>query len=203
MRMVEDQTLARHIITALKDEYDQEKPLPHVTELITCLTKSYYNRKSPLPSTDREILFFARGWGLERLLLQNQKRRNEGSIAGIHYSPDFLSPLNIPAELKTTMMSRKMIDSKGLPITWQRQILAYMKATESNVYELVVFSLTTPEIISFKIYAEQEEIDDNWQWLLQRKEEYMQCLESNTVPTPVESFECKECRYYVRCKGGL
>src|SRR5437667_6697 len=51
------------------------KPLPHLTELISCLTKSYYNRYDPLPINPQTALIFVMGIGLEEALLRPHKER--------------------------------------------------------------------------------------------------------------------------------
>lgn len=206
MNTVNNPALSQQVLLLLEQEYTQEKPLPHLTELIYCLTRSYYDRKDALPPTRREILHFALGFGLERILLQHQRKSEVGIVDGVNFSPDFLAFTDLPGELKTTRMSMKKLNEVGIPITWQRQILGYIKCLGISEYELVVLNYVEPDIYSFRVSAETEEIDGNWNWIQTRKTFYMACIESNQVPFPrvfCEDWECRNCRYAIRCEAGV
>jgi len=209
MNLAPNPALAKQVLELLKQEYEMEKPLPHLTELVYCLTKSYYDREKPLPPTEREILLFALGFGLERLLLKHQRKSVVGELDGIHYSPDFMAFTDLPAELKTTRASSSRFGTEFFPETWKRQILGYMKATEVTEYELVVLFLMGnwkppfPDIVSYRISAEQDEIDRNWSWLQQRKIIYLNAIKLKVTPPAkvfAEDWECRECRYSIRCE---
>jgi hypothetical protein len=209
MELVENPALGKAVLELLVQEYTQEKPLPHVTELIYCLTRSYYDRQPDrLPPNEREILLFSSGWGLERLLLKNQQKVAVGILDGIHFSPDFLAFTDVPGELKTTRMGRKRLAESGLPSGWQKQILSYMKCLNITEYELAIFNVIAPELMPFRCKATVEEIEDNWKRLLERKQIYMYCIQQHVAPPAYmfcEEYECGYCRYSVRCeaaKGG-
>ena len=211
MELVANPALGRQILEQLVLEYHIDKPLPHLTELIYCLTKSFWDRKDPLPPTEQEILLFSTGWGLERLLLKHQKEAHEGEVDGIHFTPDFLAFTDIHGELKTTRQSSKKYDEIGagaLPIGWQRQILGYMHCLNTTEYELAVLHLMGeyrppfPTIRTWRVSASQFEIEDNWEWLQTRRGHYLDCLDSNMVPVPYshnEKYECTHCKYKLRC----
>jgi len=187
------------------------KPCPHLTELVYCLTRSYWDRRDPVPPNEREILLFALGWGLERLLLIGERKAAAGCSEGIYYSPDFLAFTDLPAELKTTRMSTRRINSAAdLPVTWQRQILGYMHCLGVTEYELAILFILGdykppfPQLIGYRLSATPEEVASNWQWLLARKELYLTCLAEHIPPPPghvCEEWECKECRYALRCEA--
>lgn len=203
MLLISNPALSRQILQLLEAEYKQDKPLPHLTELIYCLARSYYDRVDPLPATEREILLFAIGCGLERLLLKHQRKVDAGVVDGIHFTPDFLAFTDLPGELKTGRFGRKRIE-EGVPDTWKRQILGYMKCLGVNQFELAYLYIISPELMPFRVKASQEEIDENWQWMLERKVIYLNCMEQNIVPIPrlfAESWECDYCRYSVRCEA--
>jgi len=209
MKLTENPALARQIIELLEQEYKLEKPLPHLTELVYCLTRSYYDRIDPLPANEREILLFALGWGLERLLLKQQRKAEPGIVEGIHYTPDFLAFTDLPGELKTTRMSSGKFSAETMPVTWKRQILGYMKCMEVIGFELAVLFITGdykppfPQGKGYRASADAGEVEANWEWLLERKVIYMNCIEQKLIPFPrmfAEEWECKHCRYAVRCE---
>src|SRR3972149_3270888 len=78
----------------------------HLTELIYCLTASYWKRLDPLPNTGKQDLTMALGIGLERVFIAPEVRAKVGTKDGIDYSPDFWFG-EIPSEMKTTRMSTK------------------------------------------------------------------------------------------------
>lgn len=205
--------LTKQVLQLLEEEYRLVKPIPHLTELIYCLTRSYFDRVSPLVPTSREILLFSVGWGLERLLLKAQRKLEPGCCEGIYYAPDFLAFTEVPGELKTTRIGEDKLtslDPEAFPLTWRQQILGYMKCKEREVFELAVLHLMGnykppfPSMSSFRIEVSREEIEENWAWLQARKETYLAFLAQERVPVPYvfcEPWECKECRYAVRCSA--
>jgi len=213
MKLLDNPSVANQVLELLKQEYEQEKPLPHLTELVYCLRRSYYDRVSPVPPTDREVLLFALGWGLERLLLQGQRRIESGEVSSIHFSPDFLAFTDLPGELKTTRSSSAKFGTGAgqfFPVTWQRQILGYMKCLGVTEYELVVLFMMGkwkppfPEICSYRIRADEAEIEENWEWLQTRKTIYLNSIEHQIVPPArifCEDWECSSCRYALRCQA--
>lgn len=212
MKLLNNPTIAHQVIELLKKEYEMEKPLPHLAELVYCLTRSYYDRMEPLPPTEREILLFAVGLGLERLLLKGQRLAVVGQCEGIHYSPDFIALTDLPGELKTTRSSSSKFGESFFPETWKRQILGYMRCLEVTEYELVVLFLMGnwkppfPDLVSYRVVADEAEILENWRWLQERKQIYLAAIESGIAP-PVkifaEDWECKECRYHLRCANAI
>ena len=210
MELVTNPGLSTQVLELLKQEYEQEKPLPHLVEVIYCLTRSYYDRIDPILPNEREVLLFSLGWGLERLLLKEQRKAVAGVLEGINYSPDFIAFTDLPAELKTTRMSVNRIKvAADLPITWQRQILGYMKCMGTTEYELAVLYLMGnyrppfPQIVSYRLSASQAEIDDNWRWIQTRKTIFLNAVEMKVVPPAplfAESWECQNCRYSIRCE---
>ena len=60
-----------------------------------------------------------------------------------------------------------------------------------------------PELMVWRVEADQEEIDDNWRWVLLRASVYKQFEEAHELPDPFkfnEEWECKECPYRVVCE---
>lgn len=213
MELIENPRLRHEILNLLQQEYLVKKPMPHLTELVYCLTRSYYERMQPVPQTDKEIILFASGWGLERLLLAGERKLEYGCIDGIHYSPDFLAFTELPGELKTTRMSHKRIVQEGLPEGWKRQILGYMHCLGVTEYELGIMFLIQADIVGFRVVATEDEIAENWTMLTTRAAIYLSHIQMEIAPLPYQwcmENECKfggGCRYNIKCeveatKGG-
>jgi len=109
----------------------------HLTDLIYCLTRSYWDKVDPLPPTDEEVLLFSLGWGLQQVLVPREQDAEVLCVDGIYMSPDFISLGGVMAELKTTRQSsrRKNPNSKEyepspFSETWVEQMMGYCYANQ-------------------------------------------------------------------------
>lgn len=213
MKWREDSGMAKEMLQDLGEEIgiggeEYNKVLPHVSELNYCLTASYLNRVMPLPYSEKEVALFVGGVGMEKVLLAPQKQHTEGEFQGIHYNMDFLTKYGkIPAEMKSTRKSSKHFPDE-IPLTWLRQMLAYMKVTNSLEVTLASFHLMGnysppfPTLHCWHGKAEPGEVQANWAWMLLRKQVYLDHLERKTMPkqfTFNEPWECDYCRYKLIC----
>lgn len=231
MRLTEDSRLAQQMLEDLGREIHIDKPLPHVTEVIYCLTHSYMDRFHPLPPTPGETLLFVCGVGLEKVLLQLHRQHLAGEKDGIHFDTDFLNYLDLPGELKTTRISEKtsaqwasvtgipVKDKKGqvidMPETWIRQVLAYFTCNDATEGTLAILHLMGnyappfPSLRTWLVKATEEELHTNWEWMLRRKSVYMGFVDSRVLPEPHRwclPWECtwgQGCRYKIFCDAKL
>ncbi len=176
----------------------------HITELIYCLTSSYWGKIMPLPYAKQQALTMALGIGLERVVIPEDKRAKPGTCEGVDYSPDFWYREELPSELKTTRMSTKKTIERAFPETWMQQIQGYCYAEKKLMYGLSVVHLMGgykppfPEILAVKFLFTQQELKDNWDYLMWRKTVYIQSFADQIPPTPTkwcQDWECKNCRY--------
>lgn len=219
MDFKEDPALITRMLASLEDQLRGDaipKHLPHVTELIYCLTRSWYNRFQPVHISQREVTIFLLGSLLEVILLQKQKYHVGGIVDGISFESDFIAAYDdIPGELKTTRMSASRdpsmpTDKGGLPQTWIKQILSYMRCLDVREMSLVVFFLLGdykppfPSLKAWRVVADIEEIVRNWIWLEDRRDTYLLAVERAIPPTPFEhneEWECENCPYLFYCKA--
>jgi len=183
------------------------KPLPHLTEVLYCLTKSYYDRLQPLPPNPQESLIFVLGVGLEQSLLRPHKKHSSGQYEGLFFEADFLTLRQNVGELKTTRLSAKKGPNE-FPETWTQQILGYLKCLGRTEAALIVLHLMGtynppfPQLKAWRLVATQEEIDSNWQWLQDRKAVYLSHVKEQIVPKQFKynrEWECTNCRYKLIC----
>lgn len=215
MIQTQNKQIEREILDALTLKYitSRSRDTIHVSHLIYCLTKGYYELTDPLPPTDNEVMLFAIGFGLENILLREESHVETGEVDGIKYSPDFVPLSAGKAELKTT----RQATGKPFPETWLEQIMAYSYAEKLLEYDLVVLHITGnykppfPQIVGYRLTFEQVELDANWANLLKRKMVLTVALETKTPPPArvwckVDNkgvyWECKFCRYAIRCGVG-
>ena len=176
----------------------QERLGYHATEAIYCLRKAYWGKTSPLPPTKMELLYFVLGLGVQDALTGGL---DTPAVAkdGIILSPDYWIDDEL-AELKTTRMSEKMLDERGLPEGWINQVKAYCAALGKLECLFVIIPIIRPDLLTYVVTFTQEEVDDGWEWLKARMDELRYCVENKEVPTDMgKDFECKNCRYKMRC----
>lgn len=176
----------------------------HLTELIYCLSEGYWNRIMPLPFERQQAITMALGIGFERVIIPEEKRAKPGTCEGIDYSPDFWFRQEMPSELKTTRMSTRKTYTRDFPDTWIMQIKGYCYAEKKLEYGLSVVHLMGgykppfPEILAVKFKFSQQELKDNWDFLMYRKDVYIQSFADMRPATPTrwcQQWECQNCRY--------
>ena len=209
MKVVSNPEISREVLQRLRDKYLTPKPLPHVTELIYCLTRSYWDRLDPIEPTDHELLLFAVGFGLEEMLLRQEGQEPPKAIEldGITLTPDYIALRGGMVDLKSTRAYPDKVTrepGKGWSETWQEQFMAYAKAFGKLEYTVTVVYIIPAEVASFTFVFTEAELGANWQKMLQRKAQYMEALEAGKVPTPFTTnreWECRFCRYLGRCNS--
>ena len=61
MKWVENDRLSDRLLDIIAEDMKLNKPLPHVTELIYCLTRSYHDRFDYIPLSPKEVVLFSIG----------------------------------------------------------------------------------------------------------------------------------------------
>jgi len=212
MRRIPNPELDRIILNHLADLYKikEKREGIHLSTLVYCLTKSFFDQKSPIMPTDEEVMLFALGLGLQDVLTPKTAATPVFEKDGILYTPDFVFPIDSRyVELKTT---RTSLDKAkvALPETWIEYIMGGCYIRGINSYELATLYILGnykppfPQIYSETLVFEDEELQANWDNLLSRKKVYEGALESNLPPVPFsynKEWECKSCRYKLQCEA--
>ena len=214
MEWKENPQLGDTMLSMIAEDMKLDKPLPHVTELIYCLTRSYYDRFDYIPLAPKEVVLFSIGVELGKGLLRKHRQEVDGVLDGIHFSIDFMglsSEVDTPAEqgvlgeLKSTRQSPKK-DPRDFPDTWRQQLLAYMKANNSLEAIYTVIYVQPAVLKTWEVTATQQEVDENWDWMKERRETYMDFISKGEPPTPFKynkEWECKYCRYRIVCDAAV
>ena len=221
--------LNRQILDAIKDEYALAAPRGgmHVSDLTHCLTKSYWARIDPAPPNDKEIILWAVGFGLERVLIP-RLHVEPLTIDGITGTPDFAFPDGTPADLKSSRMAVESSAGCGIcgepykghtktthghayekappvqfqiPETWRRQFMAYCHMVNSRTFGLVVVHLIPAEIRCYTLHFTEGELAAHWQWMVDRKG-MLESMHEQNNPRPFESnepWECEHCPHSLKC----
>ena len=154
-------------------------------------------------------MLFSLGFALQDVLTPSDADTPVIEKNGIFYSPDMIlsSRLN---EIKTTRKSAKyhyMDDS--LSVTWLDYMMGGCWMMEKVEYDLIIlylmgaYSPPFPQIYAETIQFEKEELETNWQMILEHKAVLDGALASGVPPEPFKNcydWECKWCRYQLVCQ---
>ena len=215
MKRVLNPELDRIILDALAARYKllEKREGLHLSTLNYCLTKGYLDLTSPIDPTDTEVLLFATGYGLQEIMFPATEDKHFEKD-GIVYRPDGVLQVRTQdaeqlVEIKSTRAGVKRYQEGDLPETWITYMKGgcYIRSTKS--YSLSVIYLAerpTAKIISETVYFDDDEIEENWRWIIQRRDLYKAALETDTVPLPfttAPTWMCENCRYKTICDALL
>jgi len=208
MKRIHNPEIEQYALTHLSDLYNirQQRQGIHLSTVIYCLTRAYFDFTQYIQPTEEEVMLFALGYGLQDVLTPQEAEAPVFEKDGITYSPDFMLKMDDTYfEIKTTRMS---IDKGYLPDTWIEYIMGGCYIRDITEYELVVLYMMGNWKPPFpKIYAEtlkfdQEEILENWNRIVTRRNVLKGSLNCKQPPAPklwCKEFECKYCRYKIVC----
>ena len=211
MQFVPDPELREAALEALRNEYkiNVDRPGLHQSALSGCLTRAYHDKTDFNPPTDKSVGFFVIGFAFERVLLASEESRPESfEVDGITLSLDTKNLFG-PADLKTTRKNpngRKGENGFQPPASWPVQFKAYRYGLNQigevgYDFGVIVLHLLGGELMGWRYTFTQEELDENWAWLLQRKRqlEWMLAHEDAQPFQHNADWECLECVYSLRC----
>lgn len=204
MLIRENQELTSTLLAEMMEGISEDRSAQHpsVTDLIDCLTKTYYNSElgSKLEYTDQTKVYFLVGLGLEGALLT---RRKENPVAGqkdgIFYHVDSLDGGLI--EVKSTRASVNRTEEK-FSDRWLRQTKSYAKATGVSFLDVAVIFLIPGEFKVYRVEYDGIELDVHWEWMKHRRDVWLKAKELKRSPEAFrynEEYECKGCQYKMIC----
>ena len=229
MRILEDQEFKAKIIQKIAEREFNVREGVHCSDLLYCLNKQVLRRLCPKPSTENQVLLFSLGWSTQRWI--TGKDEDEETIVkdGIQVTRDCLNN-GFPWELKATFQS------SGKPIeendSWVAQIKAQcyvQKVTTAYLSRLEIMGNwksifgkkeekglpenQKPTLHAYRLEFTQEELEDNWNWLVSRAELFKDLLKRRgedtsepLFPPPLSlpighEWECGFCEYKKECLG--
>lgn len=221
MKLTEDTAFTERILDGVLEKmlgrYDKRKRWqkdedPHLSELLYCLTSSYWqgrDSQGSITHSPKTRLRFAIGVALEDIMLRPVGESQAGTFEGVQYEMDAITEDEHLVEFKSTRMGVKRF-TEDFPIGYYRQLLGYMKVYGVTKAKFTVMFIIPPELITWEVEVTQEEVDRNWEWVQERKQIREDCMKEGTIPLPFtfnEEHECKDCPFKLLCdmeaaKGG-
>lgn len=175
---------------------------PSVTDLIGCLTKSWWDVRAQLEPDDKAKMFMLIGLGLEKsLLVSHRDGVSKGSKDGVFFHSDSWQGGRL-LELKSTRGSKKKYDEGDFPERYLRQIKSYCVEHGVREVDLAVIFVIPAELTVYHIEFSELELHSHWKWVLARKAVWDQAVEENQAPPSFqtnEEWECKGCVYKLIC----
>ena len=118
MKVIDNPELSRLMLDHLTDLYNLKKQRDevHLSTLIYCLTRSFFDMKQDVEPTDMEVMLFALGIGLQNEFTPANTTLPVIRKDGVVFSPDFVIQIGEGqyCEMKTTRMST----ARDFPSTW-------------------------------------------------------------------------------------
>lgn len=204
MKVQINDQLANATLDELMAEIDEDRSgmHPSVTDLVYCLTKSYFNLHQKAKHTRKVKVFFLVGLGLERALLVARKKvETYGENEGVHYHVD--SRDEGLFELKSTRASKKKMDEGDFPEAWLKQTKSYLNLLGGNQVDLGVVFLIPGEFEVYRLTFDERELEENKLWLLSRRDEFNRAVEFGDPPESFkwnQDWECGDCQYKIVCQ---
>ena len=223
MNIVEDIEFRASLLKQIAEREFSVRTGIHQSDLVYCLNKSALRRRVGEETTDKEVLLFSLGWATQRWLTGKDEDEPEKEVDGIKVTCDAVKGI-VPWELKCTFQSSaKPIEDNP---HWIRQIMAQCYVQKTPVAYLSRLELVgnwksifgkkeeknmpeneKPTLHAFRLEFTQDELDRNWAWLRERKELFLQVIETGTLlPKAIalpsgQAWECDWCKFKLECEG--
>jgi len=181
----------------------------HLTDLVFCLRRSFFRRRVNIPPTDHEVLLWLSGRAHHGLLepqVREVKLERDG-IIGTADGIELVDRTVIIQEVKTTRSSSKhsVLEQKH----WLVQGMGYCSLAGADILVLIVLHLLGnwrppfPELRAWRITFTKNELEDNWCYLLARRDILVDSLERGIAPDFRHhyNFECKSCALADACSN--
>ena len=185
MIITENPVMKKQMYDNIRETVTSERTGIHLSDLIYCSRKAYFRKMgmSPPPSDVLCVLWMT-GYAFQNYMFPKDEEIPI-TIDGINCTPDIPSGI----EVKSTRMSSKRFDLDKVT-QYKRQILGYCKALNKLEYDLVVlfvcgnYAPPFPDVNCWHIETTQEEVDANWNEVLQRAVKIKIALMDRVPPEP-------------------
>ncbi len=214
MRFTRNPEREDELIAQFKNEMvDEERKamFPSTTDLIYCLTKAYFKQRYfPELEDRRTILQFYQGLFTEAVIFGEAQNATKGEFEGIFYHTDHVAG-PVLEEAKTTSSSLAKAP-ENIPFYQRRQVLSYMKIEGLSKARFIIWYKSgnykppmKPDLAVWDVLIDPDEVDANWEWMLERKQILETHVDNKTIPKPytyraLGDMECDGCQFESLCK---
>lgn len=223
MQVSFDPGLEKEILDRVKKKFNlnsNSREGLHLSDLTYCITRSYWKKQVGGVLTDNEVLLFAIGLALEKVLLEDETGDNRPEpveLDGILMSPDYI--LNgALAELKSTRIAfvkDALEPNKGWPQGWIKQMMGYSLAVKRGLvkgavdapYRLAILQVIQAQVKGRSFKFLEADLEQFWADVLVRRDALVEALEKKLPPEPFaytdsgksDDWQCTNCAYNALC----
>lgn len=208
--MISSETdLAKKLVEYYKQEFASRDRLNHVTTLLLCKRRIYYEQTRGRRVDDESVIRFMLGHGhhflIEEMIAKFPEFQNYQVVTeqrlevdGITGEPDVVlvepSGEKILVEVKTTRTARKIADY------YVKQMKAYCYMVGTCRAYLIIFRLFNGKFESYEYRFTKEELEEQWNELKNKLNEILECIKQGKPPEPEVGEYCKYCEYRDICR---
>jgi hypothetical protein len=209
MIVLDNPEMRKIVMETLANKYQINQPREglHLSSLVYCLTKYWFDKRQFVKPTETELMLFVVGYGLQDAITPENATIPTYEKDGIIYRPDFELKMGETelGEIKTTRMSQA---KQLIPDTWQTYIKGGLFIREQYTYNLAILYICGnykppfPMLETKTLVFDEDEILDNWGMLIERKAVIELSDATGIPPQPkmwCSSWECDNCRYALKC----
>jgi len=209
--IIEETTqLNKKLIDTLTEQYSKERRGIHVSDLVSCLRKTVYEKIQPIPLSETDLMLFVLGEGHHQVIqllagkgevFSEQKLQMDEVVGTV----DLLDN-GVPIEIKTRRTKDREPEDNHL-----KQLSYYMAMIPSNVGLLLYVMLNNleddePKFICRTITLTNNELGALRDELLHRKNLLTGALKARNpslAPRGENRRECGSCQYFEGCNPQL
>jgi len=179
---------------------------PSVTDLLRCLTQSWWDAHRKLEHGKKKEVFFLIGIGLERSILAARKQNpTAGETEGIYWHVDDNDDGLIEVKSFRGNIRKVELPDGGfaLPDYYVEQVKSYCVMLGVSSVDLGIIYIIPAEFEVYHIEFEAMELAFHRRWLHSRRDVWNQAEAIGKAPESYKhnkDWECKDCQYKLLCE---
>ncbi len=199
--------LKEKLIETLSEQYSEERIGIHVSDLVSCIRKTVFEKLQPRSLSETDLMLFVLGEGHHQIIQLLAGKgvvtvEQEVELDGVIGTVDLLEN-GVPIEIKTRRTKNREPED-----THVRQLSYYMAMVQSNVGVLLYVMLNNleddePKFISRTITLTDDELEGLKEELLYRRDLLAGAVEAKdplSIPGEESFKQCTYCQYSNVCK---
>ena len=208
LQVSKNDALASKLLDEMVEEKleDRTGQHPSVTDLLRCLTASWWDAHRKVEHGKKKEIFFLIGIGLEKSLLAARKQNpTAGETDGIYWHIDDNDDGLI--EVKSYRGSLKKVEqadgSFQLPDYYVQQVKSYCVMLGVNQCDLGIIYIIPAEFEVYHIEFDDLELGLHRRWLMARRDVWLVAEAKDKAPESYkhnQDWECRDCQYKLLCQ---
>lgn len=208
MRVSKNDALAKILLDEMVTEKleDRSGQHPSVTDLLRCLTASWWDAHRKVENSKKKETYFLIGIGLEKSLLAARKQNpTAGKTDDIFYHvDDFDQGLIEVKSFRGIIKKVELADgSFELPDYYVQQVKSYCVMLGVSECDLGIIYIIPAEFEVYHVVFDEMELAFHRKWMHARRDEWAKAELRGKAPESYKhnkDWECKDCQYKLLCE---